>query len=477
MGGERLALFRRGASRPTRAKLMKALSRNPNIMAEVIPFVGTRYDVSRVGGLGAVATPPYDVITPEMQEAFYARHPNNIVRIDCGKSFEGDDETDNKYTRAAAALAEWRAQNLLTLDERPTFTVYEQTYNLPDGEERCRRGFFGLVKLEDLDAGGIHAHEQTFDGPVSDRFKLLCATECNTSPIFCLYSDPEKKADKILEREAAREPWAEFTDEEGVRHRAWIVGAEKTCRALAEVLADKELFIADGHHRYETALRRQAQLRSQLNVSDHAQPFDYTFMYLANAEDKGVTVLPIHRALAPEMDDGVDPEEFFEDLREHFLLKKLKIDITKEGAGAAIMQRVAEMGAQKPAFGIVLRSGQAVVAKFRGGVKRGDIIARKIPMAIRALDVTLLHEVIIRQAWVGNPEMEFDDRDIQYFKDPEAAIQQLPKRKACAVFLMNPATLPQIIKIARAGHRMPHKSTYFYPKVFTGLVMREMHMR
>jgi len=445
-------------------------------MAQVAPFIGTRYAVDRLGDLSLVLTPPYDVISPEMQEAFYGLHPQNLIRVDFGKDLPTDREFDNKYTRASSLLEQWKQDGVLTVDDRPSFTAYEQTYRLPDGSERRRRGIWGLVKLEDLDAGVVHAHEQTFDAPKCDRFKLLRATQCNTSPVFCVYSDPQERIGPILEEEARKKPWAEFQDREGVWHRAWIISHDRTCKAISEGLADKELFIADGHHRYETALLYRDQMRAQFKHAIGLQPYDWTVMFLANTEDPGTSILPIHRALARELDDGVDPDEFFADLEEHFVVIPKKINLAKPGVGQSLADRVARAGAKRPAFGVALTGGRAALLKFKPRQNRRDLLGRSVPKAIRALDVSILHELVIRRAWVGNPEIELDDQDIFYDRDPEAVVNLLRRRRACAVFLVNPPTLEQMMAVARSGRRMPHKSTFFYPKVITGLVMREMRL-
>jgi uncharacterized protein (DUF1015 family) len=446
------------------------------VMAQVLPFVGIRYNIEKVGGLSKCATPPYDVITPEMQDAYYQAHEQNIVRVDFGRELATDDESDNKYVRASALLAQWKQDRVLAQDDHPTYTAYEQEFTLPDGSAGKRRGILAAVKIEDPDGGGIYAHEKTFDGPKSDRFRLLCATQCNTSPVFCVYKDARHTVDQILEKECARDPWTEYQDESGVKHRVWIIGAEKTCQAITKSFENTDLFIADGHHRYETALSYRNRMRSQLKRSDGMQPFDFTLMYLANAEDGGVTILPIHRVLAPEMDDGVDPDEFYEDLREFFLVKRIRLDLKKPGAADRMMARVNEAGEERPSIGCILPGGRAAVLSLRKGRKRGDMIMRKIPLAIRKLDVTLLHEIILRQTWVGNPEVDFDDHDIYYRHQPSDALDLLMRRKGCAVFLMNPPRLDQMVEVAQAGCRMPHKSTFFYPKVATGIVMRELSL-
>ncbi len=448
-------------------------------MAQVFPFIGTRFNLEKIRDFANAVTPPYDVITPEMQEEFYKANPHNIIRIDYGKDLGSDNAYENRYTRASSLLEQWKNENILVQDDRRTFTAYEQTFTLLDGTTRRRRGIFALVKLEDFGKGGhIHAHERTLEGPKCDRFKLMRATESNTSSIFSIYSDPDKVIDKIIDQEAKKKPWVEWTDSSNVTHRAWVISNEKSCKTISDALADKELFIADGHHRYETALNFRDEMRSQLGRKDGMQPFDDTLMYLSNADDEGMTILPIHRALSREMDDGVDIEEFFGDLETYFKITPEKLDLSKPGEGLRLAEQVAQLkGGKHRSFGMVLPGGRAAILTLRKGIKLREVLERAIPKSIRSLDVTVLHELVIRQTWVGNPEVEFDDHDIHYSHNPEALIELLRKRKSCAVFLLNPPSIEQMMEVARAGKRMPPKSTFFYPKVITGLVMRDMNAR
>jgi len=281
----------------------------------------------------------------------------------------------------------------------------------------------------------------------------------------------------VIEAESKKKPWAEWSDEAGVQHRVWIIAGEKACKTITDALADKELFIADGHHRYETSLNYRDEMRAQLNRRDGLQPFDDTLMYLSNADDEGMTILPIHRALSREMDDGVEVEEFLGDLEEFFRITPFDLDIKTEGEALRLAERVSELAGGKPTFGAVLNGGRAFVMTLRKGVKLREVLERSFHKTIRSLDVTVLHELVIRQTWVGNPEVEFDDHDILYNHNPEAVMDLLRRRKACAVFLVNPPSIDQMMEVARAGKRMPPKSTFFYPKVLTGIVLREMNLR
>ena len=284
-------------------------------MAEILPFVGTRYTAREPSALASLISPPYDVISPSLQEELYAHDPHNLARVDFGKVLPGDDESENRYTRAARAWGEWEAGGVIAKDPREAFYVYEQEFDTPDGSRPRRRGFFAAVRLEDFAEGGIRAHEHTFAGPKADRLDLMRATGCNLSPIFCLYDDPEKRADEVVASVAANPIQIEF---DGVTHRLWVLDDGPAIEAVTQTLAGKTLFIADGHHRYETSLMYRDEMRRKTGKDDGRRPFDYTMMYLNNIHDEGLIVLPTHRVLNNEVCAGVEADGVLRALSEFF---------------------------------------------------------------------------------------------------------------------------------------------------------------
>ncbi|MFH0794139.1 MAG: DUF1015 domain-containing protein [bacterium] len=445
-------------------------------MAVVRPFVGTRYNPQIVTDLKAVVAPPYDVISPTMQDELYAASPHNVVRLILGKEKMNDDEYNNKYLRAASCLQSWRTDTVLIDEKKKSFYFYEQEFRIPGGEKKRRMGFFAAVRIEDYKSGKIRAHEQTFAGPKADRLKLLRSTQCNLSPIFCLYSDPEKKAEAIAKKAMAKKPITDITDKDGVRHRMWIANDKPSIKGIAEAMCNRELYIADGHHRYETAVNYKLERCIASGTKDGKQPYDYVMMFLCNAEQEGLTILPTHRILSKDLDDCVDHDEVLEDFQEHFNVTPQKISMSNLDKSAdTLLKAVSKAGKKGVSFGMVLPDGRAFVIQMKPKVDLAELIDEEIHPAVRGLDVTILHHYVISKVWMGNPEIELDDDDILYSKDIAEALDVLKRRKACAVFLMNPTRMEQLREVAGAGQRMPHKSTYFYPKLLSGLVFRDLN--
>ncbi|HOE95293.1 MAG TPA: DUF1015 domain-containing protein [Candidatus Sumerlaeota bacterium] len=444
-------------------------------MADIAPFVATRYALTRSQELARVLTPPYDVITPAMQQAFYDADPHNIVRIDFGKTMPDDNEFENRYARAGALWHQWRDEKVVVEDPKKCFHVYEQEFELPDGRTVRRRGFYAAVRLQDFSEGGIRAHEHTFDGPKADRFRLMRATNANLSPIFCLYDDPSRQVDELLAQATASK--AIETRFDGVVQRLWPLCKSSVVARITERMKDQTLFIADGHHRYETSLLFRDEMREITGRRDGRQPFDYTMMYLNNIHDEGLVVLPTHRILSKEAVLGVNLQETLDDLAEHFEVEPLALnggDVENEARRC--VEQLSGADASGTAFVMLLPKGRSYLLKLKPQTDLDELIDdEKIARQIKSLDVTILHRYIINQAWLGNPEIELDDEDVRYEKDAAAVLKAMSTCKWGVGFLLNPTRIEQVCEVARAGLRMPHKSTYFYPKLVTGLVMRDLN--
>ena len=422
-------------------------------------------------------TPPYDVIDPVMQQSFYDADPlQHRSRVDLGKDLPGDNEFENRYTRGGSLWQEWKKNGTLAEEPKKSFYVYEQEYKLPDGTAIRRRGFFAAVRLEDFSEGGIRAHEHTFAGPKADRFRLMRATNSNLSPIFCLYDDPERKTDRLLAEalEGQKPVTAEF---DGQTHRLWVISKSSTVKELVDAFGGKTLFIADGHHRYETSLLYRDEMRQAMGRKNGRQPFDYAMMYLNNIHDDGLVILPTHRILCKETCLGVDTDEALEDLSENFDMEpvKLNADALEEEA-LRLTHMLAKAGKTHPAFILLLPKGRVYLLKLKPQVDVDELIDEDdTPRPIKELDVSILHRYIINRAWLGNPEIELDDQDVHYIKDAAEVLRRMMTCKYGVGFLLNPTRIEQVCSIAQGGLRMPHKSTYFYPKLVTGLVMRDLN--
>jgi uncharacterized protein (DUF1015 family) len=445
-------------------------------MARVLPFVGTRYNPKAVENLSAVMAPPYDVISPEQQDQLYKADPHNIVRLILGKGQVDDDEYSNKYQRAASLLKEWKSNGILMDDPCRNLYVYQQEFRTPDKKLRKRTGFFAAVKVEDPEKGRIRAHERTFEGPKEDRLKLLRSTHCNLSAIFCLYSDPARECDEILASVIKEPPRMELTTDDKVIHRLWLLSNSAKVKQLSALMQDREFYIADGHHRYETAVR-YAQEMSRLTgrKSGERPPFTYTLAFLTNCDSEGLTILPTHRVLSPELGEGIEYDEILDDLKQYFDVTPLKLDLKKAPTeGPRLCAKLELLGKKAMSFAMILPGGKGYSLGLKHGARIKSEMPENMDKDIASLDVSVLHHYIIAQVWVGNPEIELDDQDIFYPKDAASALKMLgAPTYASAVFLMNPPKMEQVRTIASKGLRMPHKTTFFYPKLLSGMVLRD----
>ncbi|HQU13186.1 MAG TPA: DUF1015 domain-containing protein, partial [Thermodesulfobacteriota bacterium] len=263
-------------------------------MAEVKPFRGIHYDVKRVGDLTRVVAPPYDVISPEEQEALHRRHPKNITWVDFGMAKEGDGPGGNKYTRAAAWFREWLAEGTLVRDAAPSLYYYEQEFTIPGKRTCVRKGFLGALKLSAFGEGEVFPHERTLSKPKEDRLSLMRVTDVHMSPIFALYSDPKDEVLKSLRQAMATAPDMAAVDDLGVKHRVWTVSTPKALLGAVEGMKGKVVFIADGHHRYETALAFRDEMRKK-HGANPAAAYEHVLMFLCNMDDEGIVILPTHR--------------------------------------------------------------------------------------------------------------------------------------------------------------------------------------
>lgn len=435
-------------------------------MPEIRPFRALRYDPATIADPSQVVAPPYDVIDETQRQRLLERHPANVVRLDY-PGVERGDEPEDRYRRAARTLATWRSDGTLHKDPHPSIYVYEQTYRVPGTDlTRTQRGFFGRLRLEAFGPGsGVLPHERTLSGPREDRYKLLRATGVNTSPVVVLYDDPDRVGLPVLEATTARSSDVDLVDEDGVRHRLWAVLADgeaiEAVAPLLDAVGHGPVTIADGHHRYETALRYRDERRMSRSCEEDPA-FDYLLTLFLEATDQALTVLPAHRILR-----GLGPEGVAS------LLARLgELFEVRRGVDADDLRRtyeaiaLAEGGAGR--FGLWTRSGGAMLVArrvaFEPYLPRGGA-------ALRALDVTLLGVAIERLAGLGAEAVA--GGAVGYAKSATAAIQAVDDAAdgSDAVLLLEPTPVASISAVARDGDVMPQKSTYFYPKALTGLVI------
>jgi uncharacterized protein (DUF1015 family) len=430
-------------------------------MADVYPFRGLRYNPESVS-VERVVTQPYDKISPEMQRRYYALDPHNIIRIILGKGSAGDSPADNVYTRAAAQLKEWRESRVLVPLASPSFVVYFQRFTVPGTQEqRVRKGFIGLGRLEDYDRKIVYPHERTLSGPKQDRLQLLRHTRTHFEQIFMLYEDPGRRIDDALDSAAEDAPDIEATDEYGVTHTLWIVDSPSVLKRIQEEMSDKKLIIADGHHRYETALGYRDEMRAQGKTADGAcEKMPMTFF---NIYSPALTVLPTHRVLSGLA--GFDPKAFLDRAAEFF-------DIENAPADPASF-RAALIGAGEHRVVIGVSTDQGRTCKLLGLKAGVDLSSRLADLSRKqqTLDVVVLHRLLIEGCLGITEEAVKHESHITYVREFNAACSAVEGGESQISFLLNATKLDQLRDVAYEGNVMPQKSTDFYPKVLSGLLL------
>ncbi len=439
-------------------------------MAEIFPFRAWRYDPRKVRPADVV-TQPYDKISEPMRERYLTASPYNFIHVEKGVARPGDSATNNVYTRAASSLDEWMRQGVLMHDVEPSFYPYFQEYTVPGtGQRRTRKGFIALGRLEDYAANVVFRHERTLPGPKADRLELLRHTRTQTGLLFLLYQDPERTIERAVSEAAQREPIVELTDENGVIHRLWALSGPDAIAAIAGRMADRQLVIADGHHRYETALAYRDECRRAAGSVDPTAPSEKGMMALFDAEGEGLTILPTHRLISGL--EGFDFEAFRARLAETFDWYAYTFGSTaeRETALAEFQHDMEKRGKMRPAIGAYAGGGAFYLLLPRNSV---DVDRRLKDLAPeeRRLDVVLLHRVILeRGLGITQDEVSGEER-IGYERDAEAAFAAVDAGSAQVALLLNPTPISQVTEAAFAGRVLPEKSTDFYPKLLSGLTL------
>jgi uncharacterized protein (DUF1015 family) len=447
-------------------------------MAQVHPFQAFRYNPQRVS-FERVLTQPYDKISTSMQDTYYASDPHNLISIEKGRSYPTDSPLNNVYTRAAAALDSWIRENIVVQDAVPSFYAYTQEYAVPGtAEQRTRRGFIGAGKLEEYSAGVVFRHEHTLSAPKADRFELLRRTRTHTGQLFMLYSDPQQRIDAILKDAESTAPETTLYDEFGVTHRLRVIADLERTGAIESAMEEHQLVIADGHHRYETALNYRNERRLHAGglhpSAPYARaPYDFAMMTFVNTWSEGLTILPTHRLAAhlhdfswsearrylepwfeaqafPFADDGKKAEA-----QEQFLA-----DLQQARGQRAIGVYPAAEPAKRAYY----------VLKLRRGADLSQLLHGVSPLQ-RELDVVLLHDGILEPAFGITLQAATAEKNLSYEREASVALETVDRGAAQIAFLLNPVDVEQVMRIAIAGEVMPQKSTDFYPKLLSGICM------
>lgn len=439
-------------------------------MARIRPFSAYRYDLSRVHAAD-VLTQPYDKITPAMRQRYLAASPYNLVRVILGEKRESDSERDNVYTRAANYLNTWIEQGVLRADSEPSIYAYTQQFRAPDsGDTFVRRSFIALGGLEDYANKVIHRHEQTLSGPKLDRQALLRATRTHFGLLFMLYSDPKQKVESEL-MARAQSPVLEATDEYGTVHRLFRETDVGVIDRMQRAMAPLPLVIADGHHRYETALAWRNEQNAQApHRPDH--PWDWAMMAFVNLDAPGLVVLPTHRLIYGLA--NWSGAAALAKLEEYFSTEDTGIAVGDEQAAARLRPLLAAASAQGPAVAVALAGKpHLLLLRPKPELKLEGLLPEALPQQ-RALDVVLLHRLALDLALGVTPEMVRAEQHLRYVKEPAEALRSITANAAQAAFLLYPVSAAYVREIALAGGVMPQKSTDFFPKLLTGLTLQRV---
>ena len=434
-------------------------------MPNIQPFEGLRYNLAQIGSLSDVVAPPYDVIDPALQDALYEKHPNNVVRLILNKMLPTDDEQNNRYTRSARELKNWKEEGVLQKDSKPAIYVYHEVFTA-NGKEYTRKGFMCGCEAVPFGEGMVFPHEITMSGPKLDRLMLTTACKTNFSQIFGLYPDEKNEVQNLLEEATLALTPLEATDHLGVIHRMWVVDDQEVVAKVVEMMGPKPIFIADGHHRYETACNYRKQVREQgLLTTDH--PANHVLMVCVAMEDPGLIVLPTHRLFR-------NVKEFSqEDL---FALLGDTFAITTVGEGPAAAAKAWTMIEMQDDQGtMALYTGKdrkwSLIRQTEAGRAKMDEVAAERQPEWRALGVAVLHRLVIDKllGLEGHDKPKYVHEVAEVVENLENKADEFP-----LAALVSPATVAQIQELSLVRERMPAKSTYFYPKLITGFVFKPL---
>ncbi len=444
-------------------------------MELAVPFRAWRY-ASTAGDPARLVAPPYDVIGPELQSRLYTSDPHNVVRVDLGITTPSDNDCDNQYTRAAAYLERWKKAGVLLRDSQPSMTFVEENFTGPDGQAKIRHGFLAAMRLYDYGEGVIFPHEETLTGPKEDRFRLMAATAMNLSPVFLLYELPGDDITRAWKAGPGTEPAAvTVTDDKGNATRMWPSSVPGILQKVEQSLAGSRFIIADGHHRYETALRYREHRWAKPGDGLVARPaFDYFLAYFSNMADPDLAIYATHRLVA-----GVGAAKVAalpDSLPQWFEVERLTAGPTtaveaqttteaflRDHPRGAFALWGADLGA---AYGLLLKDRAAVQA-----------MVPEHSAAYQELDVTVLQTLVLERALGITAADMAAGQHVTFFKDPGDAFARLGEGEFQAGFFLNPTGMNQVREVAFGGERMPQKATYFYPKLPTGLVFHDLSSR
>lgn len=440
-------------------------------MATIKPFQGIRYNLDKVRDMSKVVTPPYDVISPQEQESYYRLHEQNIIRLTKGKDLPGDNDQVNKYARAASFFKEWLNKGILQKDPKPAIYIYEQTFDI-NNKPYSRKGFISNIKLEELNTGHIFPHEQTLSGPKADRRKLIEACSSSFCCVFSLYQDTPTEngtVRDVINANSSRTPDISFIDDKEVKNMLWVVTETDTINKIVTLMRDKPLFIADGHHRYETALSYRNSMRESNKNNKSAQNdpgYDYIMMMCVAMDDPGLKILPAHRVIKNV--NGIDTAKIKSKLSEIFTLHSIENRFSAND----ITEKLKE-NADKHAFILYLRDEKKYYLLILEKEKFRNTQFDLEYSNWQYFDVGILHGIVFDKLLGIKNIASTNESGLEYVKNESDVVSMVDNDGYQMAFFLNPTNIKDLQMVANNRQIMPPKSTYFYPKLITGMVISQ----
>ena len=448
-------------------------------MAVIAPFRGVRYNPEKIKNLDEVLTPPYDVIDEKAGDAFLKKNPHSMIQLDLRNTGQKAKEGSDRYVAAHARFDGWQDEGILIRDDKPAMYLYSIDYLHPSGKKMTRKGLVSLVGLADFSEGIVKPHEQTFAGVIQDRLELMDECGAQFSKVFSLYSDPRQEVITLLEKNREQEPIAVAKDPDGNIHTLWRVSDPDTLEKVSRLFADKSLYIADGHHRYTTALACRERARAKNPELGEDSPYNFIMMYLCACEDPGLSVLPTHRLLS--LPSRISADEAASLAKPSFTVQEIS-GSSRESLVNALLSQMDELSlAGGPVALGMYHPGEdrGFILQVRPEVMNSDIVAERAGV-LQGLDVVALSDILLQGIFHLDHEQCVREHLITYFSDVNAALDAAVKKSVDdsestpLLFLLNPTRVSQVTDVADQGEIMPHKSTYFYPKILTGLLINKL---
>ncbi len=435
-------------------------------LAKVLPFCGYRYNLDKVPDMYSVTAPPYDIISPEEQKQLYERSEANIVRVDFGVDMEGDNETQNRYQRSGDTLEKWIQDQIMVPESEPAFYIYEQIFSLgTEKPSHSLKGLIARVQLEEFSKKIVLPHEETISKAKADRLRLMETTKANMSSIYSLYLDEDKAIAALIEAQSDREPDISFVSGENITQNLWVIKDKEINQKISALFEAKQLFIADGHHRYETALNYRNQRHAQEGTPIGTAEYDAIMMTLVSIDDSGLFVFPTHRMIRGL--ENFDEVLLVGLLTDHFSVSKIYFT---EGDYAAIITEKLSNSMDATQFALYTGANYYYLLELKNVSCMDSLIEGKSAV-YKHLDVTVLHTLILEKFMGIDAENMKEQKNLAYTRDAKEAIEEVKNGHFDCSFIINSTKVSEIREIALANEKMPQKSTYFWPKLLTGLVI------